>query len=848
MEVDGTGKTEGIYRDGITINVYIFIMLRELPAAFVLYLPVIPVCYNEKRQSEVTLMLRPKTRWRPSEAEAVRVDELANSLNLHPLVARLLINRGLDDVERVRRFLRASVQDLYDPFWLDGMEQAVKRIRHALEQGEKIRIYGDYDADGVTSTSLMMRVFRRLGADVDYYIPNRFTEGYGLNRDALIRAKEEGVHLMISVDTGISAVDQADHANKLGLDLIITDHHEPPSVLPQALAVINPKKPDCTYPFSQLAGVGVAFKLCHALLGEPPEEGWELVALGSIADLVPLVDENRILAARGLEAINQNPSTGMAALVEASGIDGEVAAGHVGFSLGPRINASGRLDTAGQAVELMLTEDSAEAALIAEELDRMNRERQHLVEAITAEAVALVEEEPEAHHRMIVVAAPGWNVGVIGIVASRLVERYYRPTIVLGIDEETGMAKGSARSIAGFDMYRALTACDELLPHYGGHTMAAGMSLPQRDLAQLHQRLDQLASEWLTEEDYIPLSAVDADLTLGEVNLALIESIEKLAPYGIGNPTPRFRLIGSRLERIQRIGRDKNHLKLMLEQEGSSLDAVGFRMGELAEELMPQSQPELLGELSINEWNQRRNPQFLVRDVAVPHLQIFDWRSNRDQRERLGPLAKRQETLFVHSGEEPHWWKRDYAATLLSWDRLDPNPFTDAATVRYLVLIDLPPAVAAIEGLLRGFGQLERIYFAFGDADWNGPSGVPDREHFKKLYGAVMKVKELRIPRDLERLARMTGLSAKGIGFILEVFQELGFVRREGDWLLLVPEAEKKPLSRSTHYRQQQEWDEVQQCLVYSSTRDLYTYIASINPKLAQSGGEEAWISKIKSG
>jgi single-stranded-DNA-specific exonuclease len=792
-------------------------------------------------------MLQSKARWRFSECEESRVTELAQTLALHPLVARLLINRGMGDPEAARRFLRASVEDLHDPFLLDGMERAVQRIQDALARGEKIRIYGDYDADGVTSTSLMMRVFRRLNADVDYYIPNRFTEGYGLNREALIQAKNEGVDVMISVDTGISAVEQAALARELGLDLIITDHHEPPVVLPEALAVINPKKPDCSYPFDQLAGVGVAFKLCHALLGTPPEDGWELAALGTIADLVPLVDENRILAARGLEAINRHPSTGMAALVNVSGIGGEVGSGHVGFSLGPRINASGRLDSAGRAVELMLTDDADKAEQIAADLDQMNRERQQLVESIAAEAVNMVEADPDAHRRFILVASPGWNVGVIGIVASRLVERYYRPTIVLGIDEETGMAKGSARSIAGFDMYRALTVCDEWLPHYGGHPMAAGMTLPRENLSILHRRLHEVADEWLTEEDYIPLSTVDADLSLEEVDLSLIESVEKLAPYGIGNPTPRFRLTDARLERMQRIGRDKNHLKVRLEQNGVLLDAVGFRMGELAEEMTPLSRPQFVGELAINEWNQQRNPQFLIRDVAVSHTQMFDWRTNTDQRERLRVLAERPDTLFLHDGEAPAWWEADFSASLRSWSSLMTGETVDES-LRRLVLIDLPPTLACAENCFRRMDRLERVYFAYGDGGGEGLAVTPRREQFKQLYGAMRKVGELSVPRDLGRLARMTGLSAKGIGFMLQVFEELAFVRRENGRFLLDPQAEKRSLSASLLYRRQQERQEVQQRFVYSSTRDLWTYLQSIRSELSHEGGGMLWTSKVKSG
>ena len=349
-------------------------------------------------------------------------------------------------------------------------------------------------------------------------------------------------------------MEEAEEARRLGLDLIITDHHEPPSVLPEALAVINPKKPACPYPFKGLAGVGVAFKLAQALLGQVPEEFLEVAALGTIADLVPLVDENRVIASLGLDRMNRRHHPGLTALMEVSGIKGSVKAGHVGFFLGPRINATGRLDSADRAVRLLLTGDRTEAQSIAEELDRMNRERQQLVETIFSEAEAQMLEDPERHRRVIVVASEGWNIGVIGIVASRLVETYYRPAIVLGIEGETGLAKGSARSIEGFDIYRALNACDDLLAHYGGHPMAAGLTLPAEQLPELQERLTELAAQWLTEEDYIPLMRVDADLDLEDVSPELISQLDQLEPYGFGNPTPCFRISGAGMSRLQVVG------------------------------------------------------------------------------------------------------------------------------------------------------------------------------------------------------------------------------------------------------------------------------------------------------
>lgn len=774
-------------------------------------------------------MLQSKTRWQSIGADESQVRELTEELGIHPLTARLLINRGLTDSERARRFLHVDLSDLHDPFQLDGMKKAVDRIRTALDRREKILIYGDYDADGVSSTSLMMKVFRSLGADADYYIPNRFTEGYGLNTGALQKAKAAGVNLMISVDTGISAVEEAKVAQELGLDLIITDHHEPPEVLPEAYAVINPKKPGCSYPCDLLAGVGVAFKMAHALLGRVPEEVLDLAALGTIADLVPLRDENRIIAALGLKEMNRRRNTGLAALMDVSGIQGEAGAGHVGFSLGPRINAGGRLDTAGVAVELLLSEDPEEAHFMAEELDRMNRERQKLVEEIALEAGAMVEADPEKHRRFIVVAAPGWNVGVIGIVASRLVEKYYKPTIVLGVDEETGMAKGSARSITGLDLYRVLTACGDLLPHFGGHEMAAGMSLPQENLPEFHRRLDQIAAEQLREEDYTPLSQVDADLRIDEVDVDLIDELERLAPYGIGNPTPRFRLQGAGLSRLQVIGRDKNHLKMVLEDQGCSLEAVGFRLGELAGEIAPVARPELLGELSINEWNNRRSPQLMIRDIRVPHLQVFDWRSNGDLSDRFCKLAERGEPLFIIRQKNRRGWLSDPAVRAVTWEEASDGKIRFPTPVRQLVLADLPPSVAAFEELLGSLSGMERLYFAFGDAELEGSlTRTPDREQFKQLYAYLIGRKRFRVPSDLNGLSRLTGLSGRWIEFMLKVFDELGFVQISGDRLEVVPQPDKRPLTESRLYREQLEGERVQHAFVYSSYRDLCHSVASV--------------------
>ncbi|MFC4776500.1 single-stranded-DNA-specific exonuclease RecJ [Paenibacillus sp. GCM10023252] len=570
-------------------------------------------------------MIRAKTRWAVApwdEASQRQAEQLANRLHLSPLVARLLVQRGLTDADEARSFLAGGEEQLHDPYLLKGMKEAVDRIHAAVQNGEKIRIYGDYDADGVSSTSLLISLMRTLQSNYDYYIPHRALEGYGLNCAALDKAAEDGVGLIVTVDTGISAYDEVKYAKQLGIDVIVTDHHEPPALLPDAYAVINPKQKDCSYPFEGLAGVGVAFKLAQALLGRPPIEWSHIAALGTVADLMPLQGENRILVKLGLARMRMGEHAGFRALAEVAGMDlSAVTSTSIAFGMAPRINAAGRLDHASKAVELLTKDDYDDAIHIAAVLDGLNRERQRIVESIVKEAeqgwaekareAAKSGAEPPA---VIVLAGEGWNVGVIGIVASKLLERHYKPVLILGIDEN-GQCKGSARSIEGYDLHAALTACEDLLDHYGGHQAAAGMSLHKERLGELERRLSLLALEWLTDEDWIPKTKIDFSCKVEEATLQTIEELAGLEPYGAGNPAPRLLFQEAKLLSKRTMGKEAKHLKLSLGNYGRTLDAVGFGYGEHAPILQSGKVVDLVGELSINEWNGERKPQLHIHDL-----------------------------------------------------------------------------------------------------------------------------------------------------------------------------------------------------------------------------------------
>lgn len=507
---------------------------------------------------------------------------LTSELGLSPVTAQVLYNRGLTTPELAHDFLWAGREQLLDPFLLKDMDRAVAALRRRIDAGGPILIYGDYDVDGVTGTAVLILALRALGAKVDYYIPDRFSEGYGLNAGALRQIREQGHDFVLSVDTGTTAVAEAEAARELGITLVVSDHHEPGPVLPNVEALVNPKRPDCTYPFKGLAGVGVAFKLAMAL-GAP--NLWDLidiVTLGTIADMVPLVEENRAIVREGLAALGATRRPGLRALMEVAGVREPVTATHVGFALGPRINALGRMGSAMAGVELLLTDDPQRAWELAEHLDRQNRARQAVEAAILEEALAQAESlPPEERAYALVLAGEGWHPGVVGICASRVMEVYHRPTILLSIEGDT--ARGSARSIPAFHMQKALLQLSDLFTKFGGHAAAAGMSLKSKDdIPELRRRLGLLAKEWLSPEDLIPEQRIDAFVRLDEVNDRLLRELALLEPHGIGNPAPVLAATDLCVLDSRVMGRDQQHLRMLLRGDQTPpVEAVGWGMAQV---------------------------------------------------------------------------------------------------------------------------------------------------------------------------------------------------------------------------------------------------------------------------
>ncbi|MBI5664558.1 MAG: single-stranded-DNA-specific exonuclease RecJ [Nitrospirae bacterium] len=541
---------------------------------------------------------------------------LSNKISISPVLAQVLVNRGMKDSGLIKDFLYPSLKNMHDPFLMPDMRAAVDRLKSAIDRDETVLIHGDYDADGITATALLVSTLGKLGLKTCYHIPNRITEGYGLSNKGIQKARACNAHLIITADCGISSEDEVAAAASLGMDVIVTDHHEPPDKLPAAVAVVDPHRTDSVYPFRQLAGVGVAFKLVQALaqdMGRDDidlEELLDLVALGTIADSVPLLGENRVFVTFGLKRINDSLArTGVMALKESAGVNGGSRAGSLSFSLIPRINAAGRLDDAGEVVELFLTEDRARAEAIAQLLEEQNRTRQKIEADVLKAALEMI--APGDAGPAIVLASPDWHPGVIGIVASRLVDMFYRPVFLFSVKDS--IAKGSARSIFPFHLYRAINECSELLLGYGGHRQAAGLRLDLENLPAFRDRMNKIVEENLKPEDMVPVLEIDAAVRFSDLSFNLINELALLEPYGDSNKQP---VLGARdIEIVNQKIVGNNHLKMQLRQEHMSMDTIGFSMGKQLDNLGKASSLDIAFVLQVNEWNNSRNLQLQLRGI-----------------------------------------------------------------------------------------------------------------------------------------------------------------------------------------------------------------------------------------
>ena len=555
-------------------------------------------------------------KWEFYDSDYEKVREISEKFNISELLATVLVNRNITDDDTIKLFLNPTRNDFYDPYLMPDMEKAVDRIIKAIDTREKTIIYGDYDVDGITSITVLSKFLKERGLVVGTYIPNRLDEGYGLNKNAIKKIADEGYKLIITVDCGISGTEEVEYAYSLGMEVIITDHHEPLEKLPQALAVIDCKRKDNKYPFNSLAGVGVAFKTIQAIgmrlnLEEKEYLKYlDIVCIGTISDIVPLVDENRVIAKLGLKLIKQTKSPGVKALLNASGYS-EVNSNTVSFGMAPRINACGRMGFEKDALDLFLTENIVEANRITEKLNEYNRQRQNIEKRIFDEALEKIKTNKMENNNAIVLGAENWHHGVIGIVSSKITELYFRPSILICFEGEEG--KGSGRSIPGFDLHEALCMSSQYLEKYGGHEMAVGLSLKKDKFEQFKNSLEKIAEDAHTEE-LVPVIKIDKEISLKEITLENVKSLKSLEPFGEANKTPIFIYKNLKIDSIRALSEGK-HLKLTLKDNNTIINAIGFNMGQYSEEYLIGDKIDVIGLLEINTFNGVESVQINIKDL-----------------------------------------------------------------------------------------------------------------------------------------------------------------------------------------------------------------------------------------
>ena len=736
-------------------------------------------------------MIIPTYNWQfAPQVEDADFTKIAKKAGLGPEAARLLFSRGIKDEDSLSRFLAPSLDDLHDPYLLHDMDKAVNRIRRAIEQGEFILVYGDYDADGMTSASILKETLEQLGAECLVYLPNRFTDGYGPNASVYkYFIEQQGISLIVTVDNGVAGHEAIDLAQSMGVDVIVTDHHSMPEVLPDAYAIVHPEHPEADYPFKQLAGCGVAFKLACALLEEVQVELLDLVAIGTIADMVSLTDENRIMVQYGLEVLRNTQRLGLQELFEVAGISSsDLTEETVGFQLAPRLNALGRLDDPNPAIDLLTGFDDEEVHEIALMIQNKNEERKEIVQAIYEEAKSLVDPNKSVQ----VLAKEGWNPGVLGIVAGRLLEELGQTVIVLNIED--GRAKGSARSIEAVDIFEALDPHRELFIAFGGHAGAAGMTLEVEQLDALSEILETYVKDKGIDAKGKSKLYLDEELDLENLSLEAVKSYERLAPFGMDNQKPVFYIRDFQVENARSMGAGDSHLKLKISKGTANFEVVAFGQGAKATEFAQTKQLELAVTLSVNQWNGQTTLQLMMVDARVDGVQLFNIR---------GKTASLPEGVPVldFTGELP-----------------------DISSSQAVVIKNLPEDIEILKNIFQQHDFLA-VYFK---NDIDKPyylTGYGTREQFAKLYKTIYQFPEFDIRYKLKDLSTYLKIEQILLVKMIQIFEELGFVTIENGVMKVNKEAAKRDIAESQIYQNLKQIVKEQEMMALGTVQEIYDFL-----------------------
>lgn len=696
--------------------------------------------------------------------------KIAKKEGLDTLAAQLVYERGIKDQTSLQAFLQPSLDQLHDPYLLHDMEKAVERIRRAIEDYEMILIYGDYDADGMTSAAILKETLEELGAECQVYLPNRFTDGYGPNTSVYkYFIEQQGVSLIVTVDNGVAGHEAIAYAQAQGVDVVVTDHHSLQPTLPEAYAIVHPEHPEGEYPFQHLAGCGVAFKLACALLEQVQVEFLDLVAIGTIADMVSLTDENRVMVQYGLSLLKQTERIGLQELLNLAGVQPtDVDEDTIGFQIAPRLNALGRLDDPNPAVELLTGFDEEEVQAIAQMVDEKNTERKMVVQAIYEEAKSMITPEQPVQ----VLAKEGWNPGVLGIVAGRLLEELQQPVIVLSIED--GRAKGSARSVEAVNIFEALKDHQELFIAFGGHAGAAGMTLEVDRLPDLTAVLSAYILENGLDKGSKSRLILDEELDLEELSLDTLKSLDRLKPYGMHHAKPLFYLKDFQVESVRSMGQDGNHLKFRIQKGKVSVDVVAFGKGHLATEFSQTKHLELAVSLSVNQWNGNTSLQLMLEDARVQGVQVYDVRSRNAQLPVGIPVVDLSQELL------------------------------EEITGPAVVIWTLPDKAVVVQQFLREH-DFQAIYFKNEFVTSYYLDGYGTREQFAKLYKTIYQYPEFDVRYKLKELSQFLHINTPLLVKMIQIFEELGFVTIAEGVMKVNREAAKKEISSSQIYQELKE-------------------------------------------
>lgn len=752
-------------------------------------------------------MIKSKFNWDIQTPETEISEEVASKFKLSPIVKKILESKGFIAEDTIDSIL-SGTQTLHDPWQLSDMSKAVERINFAIDQNQKILVYGDYDADGVTSTTILVNTLKELGAHVGWYIPNRFSEGYGPNEMAFKNAYDEGISLIITVDNGIQGHDEIQMIQELGVDVIVTDHHEIGRTLPNAHSIIHPMHPDFDYPFKYLCGAGVAYKLAQTLLSQPPSYFVGLVAIGTIADLVSLTNENRTLVKQGLEVLNDHCPPSIKSILKQAAYNDDINEETVGFVIGPRLNAVGRLEDAGLAAELLMSDSEDEAEFLAEQVEFFNQERKDIVAKITEQALEMAETQVQQGNKFLLLAERDWHEGVLGIVASKIVETYHLPTLILNIDDIQDHAKGSARSIAQVSMFEILNSHSDLISKFGGHHMAAGMTMPIENVEPLQEALNAWMDQLAVTTSLEPSKKVDVQINESEITIDNIRDIERLRPFGTDFASPCFELQDVNVHQAKGIGQDKRHLKLVIGQ--SQLQALYWQNGKLVHELGQQQPINVIGTLQINEWNGHQSPQFMIQDLASNNLQVLDYRS------------KNKTTNFEENDTEVAYFIHEKSEKLgehyYFYGEYVPRDYE-----KY-VLRDLPATIKELQVTLQMINA-SQIYLVLNHKHSVYFDGMPKIETFKQCYKALIAKQETDLSKDGMQLCNYLNIKPELLKFILKVFIDLEFIQQQEGIIKINHSSEKTAIESSQFYQARLERIEVEKRLLYEDFGNLKQWI-----------------------